>query len=69
MKFLNLREDEEKRSIEHCNHLDFEPYPVCRISGGKGTAEDKIAAREGAGIIVAESPADIEIALQRAIGK
>ena len=29
------------------------------ISGGKGTATEKIAALEAAGITVAESPADI----------
>lgn len=37
------------------------------ISGGKGTAEDKIAALQAAGIEVAESPADMGTALQRAI--
>jgi succinyl-CoA synthetase alpha subunit len=37
------------------------------ISGGKGTAAEKIAALEGAGIEVAESPADMGTALQRAI--
>ncbi|QGJ71595.1 Succinate--CoA ligase [ADP-forming] subunit alpha [Planctomycetales bacterium 10988] len=37
------------------------------ISGGKGTAEDKIAALESAGIVVAESPADMGKAVQRAI--
>lgn len=37
------------------------------ISGGKGTAEDKIAALEAAGITVAESPADMGTALQRAM--
>lgn len=36
------------------------------ISGGKGTAEDKIAALQAAGIEVAESPADMGAALQRA---
>jgi succinyl-CoA synthetase alpha subunit len=36
------------------------------ISGGKGTAEDKIAALEAAGIEVAESPADMGAALKRA---
>ena len=39
------------------------------ISGGKGTAEEKIAALESAGIEVAESPADMGTAMQRAMGK
>ncbi|MEM8681253.1 MAG: succinate--CoA ligase subunit alpha [Planctomycetota bacterium] len=38
------------------------------ISGGKGTAAEKKAALEDAGIIVAESPADMAAALQKAIG-
>jgi len=38
------------------------------ISGGKGTADEKIAALEAAGITVAESPADMGTAVQRAIG-
>jgi succinyl-CoA synthetase alpha subunit len=37
------------------------------ISGGKGTAADKIAALESAGIVVAQSPADMGAALKRAI--
>jgi succinyl-CoA synthetase alpha subunit len=37
------------------------------ISGGKGTAAEKIAALEAAGIEVAQSPADMGTALQRAI--
>jgi len=37
------------------------------ISGGKGTATEKIAALEAAGIEVAESPADMGAAMQRAI--
>jgi succinyl-CoA synthetase alpha subunit len=36
------------------------------ISGGKGTAEEKIRALRDAGIIVAESPADLGKALQQA---
>ena len=37
------------------------------ISGGKGTAAEKIAALEAAGIAVAESPADMGAAMQRAM--
>ena len=37
------------------------------ISGGSGTAADKIAALEAVGVTVAESPADMGTALQRAI--
>ncbi|MHB8898748.1 MAG: succinate--CoA ligase subunit alpha [Thermoguttaceae bacterium] len=37
------------------------------ISGGKGTAADKVAALEAAGIVVAESPADMGTAMQRAM--
>jgi succinyl-CoA synthetase alpha subunit len=39
------------------------------ISGGKGTADDKIAALKDAGIEVAESPADMGTAVQRAMKK
>ncbi len=39
------------------------------ISGGKGTAAEKVAALEAAGIEVAESPADMGAAVQRAIAK
>ncbi len=39
------------------------------ISGGKGTAAEKVKALEAAGIEVAESPADMGDALQRAIAK
>ena len=39
------------------------------ISGGKGTAAEKITALEAAGIEVAESPADMGAAVQRAIAK
>src|SRR3954453_18571629 len=37
------------------------------ISGGKGTAAEKIAAFEAAGIEIAESPADMGAAMRRAI--
>ena len=37
------------------------------ISGGKGTAEEKLAALKSAGIAIAESPADLGDAVQRAI--
>jgi succinyl-CoA synthetase alpha subunit len=37
------------------------------ISGGKGTAAEKVEALEAAGIVVAESPADMGTALQRAM--
>jgi succinyl-CoA synthetase alpha subunit len=39
------------------------------ISGGKGTATEKIAALEAAGIGVAQSPADMGTAMQRAIAR
>ena len=39
------------------------------ISGGKGTAEAKLAALRDAGIEVAESPADMGAAMVRAIEK
>ena len=37
------------------------------ISGGAGTATEKVAALEAAGVVVAESPADMGTAMQRAI--
>lgn len=39
------------------------------ISGGKGTAEEKIKAMEEAGIVVAKSPADIGITLKNVLKK
>src|SRR3954464_10591475 len=39
------------------------------ISGGKGTAADKLAALKAAGIEIAESPADMGTAMQRAIAR
>jgi succinyl-CoA synthetase alpha subunit len=38
------------------------------ISGGKGTAKDKIEALRRAGAVIAESPADMGVAIQRAMG-
>lgn len=38
------------------------------IAGGKGTAEEKVAALKDAEIVVAESPADMGQAIQRALG-
>ena len=37
------------------------------ISGGKGTAKEKVAALEAAGIVVAQSPADMGTAVERAL--
>jgi succinyl-CoA synthetase alpha subunit len=37
------------------------------ISGGSGTAKDKIAALRAAGIAVADSPADLGVTLQKAM--
>ena len=39
------------------------------ISGGKGTASAKISALEGAGITVANSPAEMGLAMQRAMNR
>jgi len=39
------------------------------VSGGKGTAVEKIAALREAGIVVAESPAEIGSAVQKVLGK
>jgi succinyl-CoA synthetase alpha subunit len=39
------------------------------ISGGKGTAAEKVAALEAAGVVVAESPADMGAAVQTAIAR
>ena len=37
------------------------------ISGGSGTAKEKIAALREAGIVVADSPADLGVSVQRAM--
>jgi succinyl-CoA synthetase alpha subunit len=37
------------------------------ISGGKGSAEDKIAALRGAGAMIAEKPSDLGVAIQKAL--
>ncbi|MCY7361974.1 MAG: succinate--CoA ligase subunit alpha [Ignavibacteria bacterium] len=39
------------------------------ISGGKGTADEKIKVMKDCGIIIVDSPADIGITIQKAIGK
>ena len=39
------------------------------ISGGSGTAKEKIAALRAAGIHVAESPADLGVTVQKAMKK
>jgi len=39
------------------------------ISGGKGTAAEKVAALQDAGIIVADSPSDMGEAVKKAMGK
>jgi succinyl-CoA synthetase alpha subunit len=39
------------------------------ISGGQGTAEEKLAALEDAGIEIAQSPADMGAAVKRAMGR
>ena len=38
------------------------------IAGGKGTAEDKFAALEGAGVTITRSPSELGLAVQRATG-
>ena len=50
----------------HVNGSDF--FAGAIISGGKGTAAEKIAAMEKAGIKVAKSPADIGETLVAALG-
>jgi len=47
----------------------FEDSGRATRSGGKGTAAEKIAALQASGIEVAESPADMGQAVQRAIRK
>jgi succinyl-CoA synthetase alpha subunit len=39
------------------------------ITGGKGTATEKVAALQAAGIVVAPSPADMGEAVQQAISQ
>ncbi len=38
------------------------------VSGGQGTAEGKISALQAAGVIMAETPSDMGLAVQRAMG-
>ena len=38
------------------------------ISGGKGTAQDKFAALEAAGVTTVNSPADLGAAIKKALG-
>jgi succinyl-CoA synthetase alpha subunit len=39
------------------------------ISGGSGTATEKIAALRAANIVVADSPADLGVAVQKAMAR
>jgi succinyl-CoA synthetase alpha subunit len=39
------------------------------ISGGKGTAKDKIAALEGAGVHIAAGPHELGKTMQRVLGR
>jgi succinyl-CoA synthetase beta subunit len=66
--------------VEEACRLDRELYlgvvvdrdaaaPVLIVSGGRGTAAEKIAALESAGIVLAQSPADMGQAIRRALGK
>src|SRR6266571_5157406 len=55
--------------VDALDLFNRDPQTEAVISGGKGTAAEKIAAMEKAGIRVAKSPADIGETLAAALGK